>query len=57
MASELLQLHQAFEVLDSAVFSLSTDWQFKKYFVHHKERDKSHSTLSKYILISDIQAT
>lgn len=55
--SELLQLHQAFEVLNSAVFPLSFNWQFKKYFVNHKERDKSHFTLSLYILISAIQAT
>ena len=55
--SELLQLHQAFEVFNSAVFSPSMNWQFKKYFVNHEERDKSHFTLSLYVLISDIQAT
>lgn len=55
--SELLQLHQSFEVFNSAVFSLSMNWQFKKYFVNPKERDKSHFTLSPYMLISDIQAT
>lgn len=54
--SELLQLHQAFEVSNSAVFSLSVNWKFKKYFVNHEERDKSHFTPSLYILISDIQA-
>lgn len=45
--SELL--HRAFEVFNSALFSLSVNWQFKKYFVNIESFWD--------ILIFDVQAT